>query len=455
MICPRCGYLCDPGWHYCVACGWDLTTLIDTAEETRLQMIGRATVGVVVGGRRNRFATAFAFGGPGLFLTNARSLIGADDTKLRLRTFNNHEYSATIVGYDLPSGVGVLKADVPGLPRVDVAPSSPRPPESSWAVCFPVAFEDDVVHYLPVALHRGHVTATAQAGTCQVSFENLLRTDHAIEAGCSGGPLVDARGRIAGMILGGPEDGITYATPLDGLQGIVDSLVRNTKPTRPYFGIALVSPDPRRRAKFSLDAGTAQPLVAYLIPGSPAARAGVRPGDLLLAVAGEKVATIPEAGKKLLAASPGGASIALTILRAGAETQVIVAPVKRPDRVMLDPVDELQESLEANLTEVIVGSGSQQGLLVADLVRGGRGEKEHYKNGDLITAVDKKTVKSFAAFDDAIHAKFREIFSDEPPVDKRFASSYLVTLEVRKEGEEKVTRDYVNLFPDFLAPPVY
>jgi S1-C subfamily serine protease len=455
VTCPRCGYLCEPGWHYCVACGWDLTTLIDAAEETRLQMIGRASVGVVVGGRRNRFATAFPFGGPGLFLTNARLLIGADDTKLRLRTFNNREYPATVVGYDLPTGVGVLKADIPGLPRVDVAPSSPQPSETTWAVCFPVTFEDDVVRYLPVSLHRGHLTAADQAGTCQVSFENLLRTDHAIEDGCSGGPLVDARGRIAGMILGGPEDGITYATPLDGVQGIIDSLVKSRRPTRPYFGIALVSPDARRRAKFNLDPGTTQPVIAYLIPGSPATRAGIRPGDLLEAVNGEKVTTVPEAGKKLLAASPEGTTVALTILRASAETVVTVAPVKRPERVMLDPADELQESLEVNLKEVTSGPGAQQGLLVTDIVRGGRGEKVHFKNGDIITGVDKVTVKSLATFDEVIRAKFEEIFNGMTQSDRRFASSYFVSLVVRKEGEEKVTRDYINLFPDFLAPPVY
>ena len=119
-------------------------------------------------------------------------------------------------------------------------------------------------------------------------------------------------------------------------------------------------------------------------------------------------------------------------------------------------MDELQETLEANLKEVAAGPGAQQGLLVTDLVRGGRGEKNHFKNGDIITAVDKKSVKTFQVFDETIRTKFKDIFATVGDVDdRRFASSYLVTLEVRKEGQERVTRDYVNLFPDFLAPPVY
>lgn len=453
--CPRCGYLPEAGWHYCAACGWDLTTLIGEAEESRLLSIARASVGVTVGGRRNRYASAFPFGGQGLLLTNARVLVGADESAVKLLTFNNREYSASIVGYDLPSGVGLLKAEIPGAPQIEVAPASPSPPESSWAVCYPIEHEDDLVRHLPVSLHRGHLTATGQSGTFLVSFENLLRTDHAIEEGCAGGPLIDSRGRMAGMILGGPEEGITYVLPLEGLQSIVSSLSHNERPSRPFFGVGLVLPDERQRLKFALDARPAHPLIAYLIPGSPAAQAGVQPGDLLVAVGGSRIATVWEAGTRLLAAAPGGPGVALTLGRGGTERQVTVQPVKRPERILLDPIDELQETLEANLKEVTSGPGAQQGLAITHLVRGGRGEKSRYKSGDLIVAVDNKSVKSFAVFDELIRTKFKGIFADGAAGDRLFASSYFVHLEVRTPGLEKVTRDYVNLFPDFLAPPVY
>ncbi|HKB08381.1 MAG TPA: PDZ domain-containing protein, partial [Candidatus Polarisedimenticolia bacterium] len=199
-----------------------------------------------------------------------------------------------------------------------------------------------------------------------------------------------------------------------------------------------------------------QPMLAYLIPGSPASQAGLRPGDLLLAVAGEPIASVWDAGKRLLATAPGGAPVELTLSSGGVERRVSVKPVRRPERVLLDPIDELQETLEANLKENGSGGGAQPGLLVTDVVRGGRGEEAYFKNGDVITAIDKKTVKTFQVFDETIRAQFKEIFtSDGSGVDRRFASSYVVMLEVRKEGQEKVTREYVNQFPDFLAPPVY
>jgi len=447
--------MCDAGWHYCAACGWDLTTLVGDAEEERLQSVARASVGVTVLGRRNRYATAFPFGGADLLLTNARVLVGADASSVRLRTYNNRDYSASIVGYDLPSGVGVLKAEIPGAPRPEVALSPPATLESSWSVCYPIVLEDDVVRYLPVSLHRGQVTATDQTGTALVSFEDLLRTDHAIEDGCTGGPLIDARGRMAGMILGSPDAGITYVLPLEGLQSIVDALVRHQRPERPFFGLGLVSPDERRRSKFGIQSQPAHPLVAYLIPGSPALRAGVLPGDVLLAVGDEKVASVLEAGRRLLATGTGGDGITLTLQRGTVEVRVTVRSVKRPDRVLLDPIDELQETLEANLKEIASGPSAQQGLHVSDLVRGGRGEKGHFRNGDIIVSVEKKSVRTFQSLDDVIRTKFKEIFSEDGPADRQYASSYVVDLEIRAEGQDKVTREYVNLFPDFLAPPVF
>ncbi len=453
--CPRCGYLCDPGWHFCIACGWDLTSLVGESEEVRLQSIARSAVRVSVGGRRNRYASAFPFGAPGLLLTNARVLIDADESRLKVLTYNNREYPASVVGYDLPSGVGLLQTDIPEITEVETAPASLSPPEFTWAVCYPVEFEDDVVEFLPVSLHRGHVTATGQTGTSYVSFENLLRTDHAIEDGCTGGPLMDSRGRIAGMILGSPDDGITYAQPLEGIGAIVDALRKHQRPTRPFFGVGLVMPDDRRRAKFALGPDSSSPVIAYLIPGAPASVAGVHAGDVLLAVGAQRTSNVREAGARLLTAEAGGAAVTLTLLRSGGEIQIPVAPVIRPPRVMLEPADELQETLEVNLNEVTTGPGPQQGLVLADLVRGGRGEKDHYGNGDIILSVDGKSVKTLQAFNSAVRARFKDIFADNPPADKRFASSYLFPMEVRKVARDKETRNYVNLFPDFLAAPVY
>lgn len=452
--CPRCGYLCDVAWHYCIHCGWDRTRLTGTSEEQNLLGIARASMRVTVSGRPNRHGSAFPYPG-GFMVTNARLLVGAVEDNVRLSTWDNQEYVATIVGVDLPTGLAVLKTDKPAGAEIPFAPSTPVPPESTWAVCYPIVREDDVVRLIPVSLHRGRLTATAQSGTHYVSFEDLLRTDHAIETGCTGGPLIDSRGRLAGMVLDKTDDGLTYALPLERLRPVLDTLVKGETPKWPYYGVGLVTADERRQKKFKIDSGVDHPVVGYLISGSPAAKAGVQPGDILTAVSGEPVATVWDAGSRLLAGKPGGAAVRLTLRRGAEEKSIEIAPVERPVRVVLEPFDELEETLEANLRPTSADGGKGHGLVVRDIVRGGRGEKSLYHDGDVITAIGSKSVDTPEDVNKVVRTQVPEIFTDSPRKDRRYASSYVTRIEVRSEGEEKETREYVNFFPDILAPPVY
>ncbi len=472
--CPRCGYRGVPGWRYCISCGWDLKTLVGGAAQARLQTIARSTVGVIVEEHgKSGFATAIPFGEPGVFITVARVLERRDATAARLRTFQNREVGAEILGYDIASGIGVLKADVPDVTPAEVGAVPPAPSGPAWVVCYPVQREEDLVRYLPVSLHRGRVTATGQAGPHLVSLEDLLRTDHTIPRGCLGGPLIDSTGAVTGLIVGSPDAGITYALPLAGAGPIVALLSQGKRPDRPYFGFGLTSADDRRRAKFGLTATSAQPLITYLIADSPAASAGVRPGDLLVAVGGEKVSSIPEAGAHLLRSAADGPPVDLTLLRGGREVVVAVRPAHRPARLFLDPIDELQESLELNLREMATGPTSQQGLRVDDVMRGGRGEKGGYRNGDVVVSVDGKPVRRLDTFNQAVRTLRKNVFAEHPAFDQKLTKmiekrnvsvvagsleaddTYYLRLQVRKDGGESEIRRYYNRFPDELAPPVY
>ncbi|PYS93020.1 MAG: hypothetical protein DMF50_13945, partial [Acidobacteria bacterium] len=323
--CPRCGYRNDPDARHCVACGWDLAILVGDAAQRRLQAIGEAVVGVVVAkeyvsassmlapkyskwlrllapdegehGKHRHFGTAFPLGRAGLFVTSARLLDRA--VEARVRTFDNRQFPAEILAYDLPTGIGLIKADVPGVKPLALGERGPEPPEGAWVICFPVALEGKVVRYLPQSLHRGQVTALAQTGTGLASFEYLVRSDHSIPEGCPGAPLIDRRGGLVGMVLDSPEPALTYSVPAPAFVSLVDALARGEVPERPYFGMGLVGPDARRRDKFALAASASQALVAYVIPGSPAEASGVRAGDLLLAVGGEKVGTPSAAAARL------------------------------------------------------------------------------------------------------------------------------------------------------------
>jgi len=402
-------------------------------------------------GHHKAFASAVPFLEPGLFVTTARTLAWSDS--VQLVTSNNLEYNATVLGVDLASGIGVVKADVPGVEPLTPAPDR-DPAGAAWAICYPAVVDKDLVTFLPVSLHGGRITGTGESGTYLASLENLLRSDHTIPDGCLGGALIDARGALSGMILGSPDAGITFAVPARDLASIVRSLAHKEPLQRPYFGMGLVTEDDRRRVRFGLSDLPAHPLVGFLAPASPAAAADMRPGDLLVAVGGDEVGTVAAAGARLLSAAPGGPPVVLTLLRAGKQVQTSVTPAVRPARILLDPADEIQEALELNLVEVSTGPTSQQGLKVASVVRGGRGEDDEFKDGDLIVSVNGKGVRHVDTFNQIVRSENPQIFSSAPS-DGDTYDLYRLSLEVRVKGEAKDVRGYLSRFPGILAPPVY
>ncbi|HEU5182639.1 MAG TPA: PDZ domain-containing protein [Candidatus Polarisedimenticolia bacterium] len=481
-VCPRCGYRSQAGWRHCAACGWDLRVLAGAEGAARLQKVGASVVGLILvkeppsieeafppqlvrqfssgflarylPRRTKRFATAFPYSRPGLYVTSARALEWVEVADVR--TYNNRIVSAQILGYDLPSGIGVLQANVPDALPLAASELVPGELDPAWAICYPVAVGDGTVDYLPEAFHRGRISAVEQDGTNLIAFEHLLRTDHTLEEGCQGGPLLDAYGAAAGMVLSSPDPGINFAVPAADLKGMVELLAEKKKAERPYFGVGLVKMDERRRARFDLPPDTMLPVVSYLVPGSPAEKAGVQPGDLLGGVGSEAVHSVAGAGSLLLRSVPGTA-VSLKLMRRGKEMTLAVNPTPRPAKILLAPADEIQEGLQANLVEVDTGSTSQQGLRFQNLVRGGRGEKEGFHEGDLLISVDGKGVRHLETLNQIVRGGNVHIFGEKsaaagPP---RLAT-YAMQLSVKTaEKGEKEERYYWNLFPDVLSAPVY
>jgi len=479
--CQRCGYVAEAGWRFCPACGWDHQALAGRTAGERLAKIQESVVGVVVikqkqgfedflsprqlakmrryywlsqGGQRKHFGSAVPYGEDGLYVTSARIL--QHGNSVQIRNYRNHFIDAVILGYDLPSGIGVLKANVLNLDPLPAAEKAHRKDERSWVVCYPVLTNDGVVNFLPASIHSGRIIDQGYFGTQIVSFENLLRSDHTVPSGCRGGLLIDSLGKTAGVVLDSPDDGITYAQSLREVAPIIEKLARGESIERPYYGLGLVMPDERRRIRFGLPPDTNRPVVANLIDESPAAIAGVKRGDIINAIDGDPVTDVVTAGAILLARPPGGAPVSMMLQRNGSEIEVLVRPAERATRVLLDPVDEIQESLEANLVEVNTGKSSWQGLRVEQLVRGGRGEKEGYREGDVIRKIGRNSVRDFATFDRLVRKENPDIFGEEvETLGLNSRVTYFIEMEVRTAEGETEERYHLNLFPDILAPPIY
>jgi serine protease Do len=260
----------------------------------------------------------------------------------------------------------------------------------------------------------------------------------------------------AGIVLGSPDDGVTYAQPLRDVVSVIENLASGKPIVRPYYGVGLVMPDELRRARFGLPPGTTRPVVAYLIEDSPARAAGMKRGDVLTAVDGEEVADVVGAGALLLNRVPGGSPVRLSVMRGASQVDLMIRPGRRPAQVLIDPADEIQEALEANLIEVKTGKSNQHGLHVAQLVRGGRGEKEGYREGDIIRKIDRDSVRDLEMFNRIVRRENPDMFSGESEkLDISARATYVLEMEVRTAEGKIKQRVHMNLFPEVLAPPIY
>src|SRR5206468_12369813 len=214
--CPRCGYLAEGEWRYCPACGWDLRVLAGEEGAAKLRAIGTSVVGLILTkeppslqevlppslykmtlrysyryqpGRSKFFATAFPFLRPGLSVTSARALEWVEVADVR--TYNNRIIPAQVLGYDIPSGIGLVKADVSGVVPLAASDVTPRQSDLAWAICYPVSIWRGKAEYLPESFHRGRISALGQDGTGLAAFEHFLRTDHTLEEGRLGGAVLD------------------------------------------------------------------------------------------------------------------------------------------------------------------------------------------------------------------------------------------------------------------------
>lgn len=473
--CPRCGYRCERPWKFCPSCGWDLAIPVGEAATRLLESVGRSVVGIIATfpkevdpdlellirkyhvkvinetGQTRAFATAFALREAGLFVTSAHLLEGASE--VQVRTSTNQILPASVVALDVPSGVGLVKAEVAGTAALRPRDGLPAPGDGAWVICMPVTIEEDpinLVRYWPQSLHRGRITGTGETGTGLVTYEDLLRSDHSIPRSCQGGPLLDLRGSVRGLIAGSPDTGLSYAVPIGVVGEIADVLARKERPSRPYYGMGLVAPDEWRWARLGIPADERHAVVPYVIPGSPAERAGIRPGDVLVQVDGEEAPAIGPAGRLLLKARAGGPAVRFTVRRQGSNVEIAVSPVDRPARIFLAPIDELREGLEVSFEEITTGPTTQHGLRVAGLVPGGRGDKAGYRRGDLIVAVNDRAVRRFETFNEAVRAERRTFFENESG-----RPTYFLALDVKADGMDRESRRYRSVFPGTLVPPVY
>ena len=318
----------------------------------------------------------------GYLLTNNHVVDGADEVKVALQ--DGREFTAKVIGRDPKSDVAVIKIDARDLPAVPMADSDKvEVGDVVLAIGNPFGIGQTVT--------TGIVSATGRAGTLGLDYEDFIQTDAAINPGNSGGALVDAEGRLVGIntaILSrsGGNQGIGFAIPTNLASDVMESLIKDGHVTRGYLGILIQNVTPALASKFNLK-DTKGALVGDVTPKSPAEKAGLKSGDVILSFNGKAVTDSRHLKLEVARAKPGE-SVPVKILRDGSTKTVEVTVKELPGT----------EQLAKNDGEKGDDTGTLNGVGVADLDRDARQQLQLPNNlsGAVITEVDPNSAAAEA-----------------------------------------------------------
>ncbi|HZE90002.1 MAG TPA: trypsin-like peptidase domain-containing protein [Verrucomicrobiae bacterium] len=299
-----------------------MSLLRQLADELR-ELIARAVPAVVGVEHRRAQGTGFLIAPDGYVVTNAHVVAGAADLKVTLRA--GDDARAELAGADPSTDLAVLRIAGGGLPSLPLADDrKPRVGEIVVAVGNPLHFDRSVSLGVVSALDR---TLPAGRG---VHFEGLIQTDAAINPGNSGGPLLDADGTAIGIntAVVPYAQGIGFAIPARTATWVASVLIRKGRVERPYLGIAARGED--LDGYFARASGSSRAIrIVEVASGAPADAAGLRRGDRIVAVSGEKVESVDDLQRRLVLGDPG--ELSLQVIRAGgALGECVVRPSTRP-----------------------------------------------------------------------------------------------------------------------------
>jgi S1-C subfamily serine protease len=307
----------------------ELLDLYSRAVVSVVEHVGPAVVSIAAGTRPGRAAGVVGAGSGVIFtpdgyvLTNSHVVHEATDLGVTLT--DGSTLGATLVGSDPATDLAVIRADGSGLPIAQFGESaSLRAGQLVVAIGNPFGFQSTVSAGVISAIGRSLRSATGRL------IENVIQTDLALNPGNSGGPLVDTRARVIGVntAIIRMAQGISFAIPIDTAKRVVSELLARGRVRRAYLGIVgQTRPIDRLVARrHALSAAQAVEIIA-VEPRGPAAIAGLREGDLVVALNDRAVRTVDDM-HRMLVDWPFGNELKIGVIRGDRHFDIALVPVE-------------------------------------------------------------------------------------------------------------------------------
>jgi putative serine protease PepD len=269
------------------------------------------------GGQAQAQGSGWVYDSDGHIVTNDHVVNGA--TSIKVRFWDGKTYSATVVGTDKSTDLAVIKVNAPSSELYPLAVGDStqlQVGDGVVAIGSPFGLEETVTSGIVSALHR------AIQGVTNFTINDSIQTDAAINHGNSGGPLLNTQAQVVGVNAqiksdSGGNEGVGFSIPSATVKTVVSQLIATGKAVHAYLGV-------------SIDSTAANALLAGVQNNTPAAKTGLKKGDVITAVNDTTIATGDDLSRAIDAHKPGD-KITLTYKRAGSEHTVTVTLATRPN----------------------------------------------------------------------------------------------------------------------------
>lgn len=355
--------------------------------------------------------SGFFISADGLIVTNNHVVEGAE--KIRVRLTDETEFSAKIVGRDPATDVALIKVDAKGPFTFLTLGDSETLKVGEWvmAVGNPLAMEHTVtVGVVSAKGRRIGISPNANAS----SFEDFIQTDAAINLGNSGGPLVNVRGEVVGMnsAINAVGQNIGFAIPVNTIKMVVPQLKEKGKVVRGYLGVQITNVDQKAQEFYKLPSRDGA-LVQSITKDGPADKAGLKDGDVIVAVAGKQVKDTRDLIYRV-SAMPPNQKVELDVMREGKPKSITVTLGERPSGEDEQEATTTKEDTPTSKLGIQIDDLNQRtrrqfeipreidGSVVTNVTDLSPADDANLRLGDVIMRVNDRDIGSAQAFKDTI-----------------------------------------------------
>ncbi|WP_456370945.1 DegQ family serine endoprotease [Thermodesulfatator atlanticus] len=347
--------------------------------------------------------SGFIISPDGYILTNNHVVANADKVKVKLA--DGREFNAKVIGTDPASDVAVIKINAKNLPVLPLGDSD-KIQVGEWVLAIGNPFG------LTQTVTVGVISAKGRSGMGITDYEDFIQTDAAINPGNSGGPLVNLKGEAIGMntaifTRSGGYMGIGFAIPINMVKVITKQLIEKGKVVRGWLGVVIQDLNEDLAKSFGLERPEGA-LITEVAENSPAEKAGLKRGDIIVKYDGKPVKNVAEL-RTMVALTPPGTKVKIVVMRNGKPKELEVTIGTQPQGLsIITGQDEFLKKLGLEVQPLTpdlaqqLGYGVNEGVVITGVAPDSPAAMAGLRPGMLIEEVNHRRVHNLKEFAEAI-----------------------------------------------------